>query len=50
MSWAVIAPFVSTTFFVDSGLASSTTYSYCVAAVSTSGATALSSVVNAADG
>jgi hypothetical protein len=49
-SWAVIAPFVSTTFFVDTGLAYATTYSYCVAAVSTSGATALSSVVNAQTG
>jgi hypothetical protein len=49
-SWTVIAPFVSTTLFVDTGLAYLTTYSYCVAAVSTSGAMALSSVVNAETG
>ena len=49
-SWAVVAPWVTTTYFVDTGLAFSTTYSYCVAAVSTGGATALSSVVKAGTG
>ena len=50
-SWAVIAPFVSTTVFVDTGLAYSTTFSYCVDAVSSSGARQpLSSVVSGSHG
>ena len=49
-SWTVVAPSVTTTFFVDSGLAYSTTYSYCVVAVAASGATAPSSVVTAETG
>jgi hypothetical protein len=50
VSWAVVAPWVTTTSFVDAGLAYATTYSYCVVAVASSGATALSSVVTVATG
>jgi hypothetical protein len=46
----VAAPSVTTTFFVDSDLEYSTTYSYCVVAVAAGGATALSSVVTASTG
>ena len=38
--WLVVAPDVTTTFFLDTGLAYATSYSYCIAAVSITGATA----------
>jgi hypothetical protein len=49
-SWVVVAPNVTTTFFVDAGLAYSTNYRYFVVAVASSGATAQSSVVTAETG
>jgi hypothetical protein len=49
-SWSVAASSLTTTLFVDSGLAYSTTYGYRVVAVAVGGATALSSVVTAQTG
>jgi hypothetical protein len=49
-SWEVIAAFVAGTSFVDAGLAYATNYRYCVAAVSATGATALSAVASASTG
>jgi hypothetical protein len=49
-SWGVAASIVTTTFYLDTGLAYATTYSYCVVAVAPGGASALSSVVSATTG
>ncbi len=46
-AWTVAAALVTTTSYLDTGLAYATLYSYYIVAVSTSGATAFSAMVNA---